>query len=121
MSSNAAAVSERMNEIKVELAEKCAQDSAFREALLSDPQGTVEAEYGLDAGTLGAIKIKPVVQDVDSIVVPIPADMSDMELSEEQLDQVAGGGVVFGVVIATVSAAATAAVVAQRTRSGRRW
>jgi hypothetical protein len=87
---------DRLLEVKTEIAEKCAQDSAFRSQLLADPNATVESEYGLEAGTLAALKLTPVVEEPGSIVLPIPPDMSEMELTDDQLDQVAGGSIWIG-------------------------
>ena len=125
MSMNPADLNERFLEIKNELAERCAQDSAFRNDLISSPNATVEKEYGLDAGALKDINMNIVVEEPGSVVVPIPPDMSEVELTDEQLDQVAGGAAFIGAVGAVagaVGAAVTAGQFVEReTRAGRRW
>jgi len=120
-----AAIDKRFHEVKDEIAQKCATDSEFRDALLANPNKTIEEEYELEPGSLSELKFQVVVEE-DSVVLPIPPDVSEMELSDEQLDQVAGGGFfTVGLTIAVIGAAAsvttTAAVVTQRTRAGRRW
>jgi len=84
-------IATRLQEIKQELAQSCATDSEFRAAFLADPRGTVEAEYGLEPGSLKDLTIDPVVEKTNCIVVPIPPDINELELTDEQLDQVAGG------------------------------
>jgi hypothetical protein len=124
MANNAAAIADRLQEVKQEIAEKCAQDSGFRSSLMADPTATVEAEYGLEKGTLGDVHLNVVVEEPGSIVLPIPPDMSEIELTDEQLDQVAGGAAFIGAVGAiagAVSATAAAGAIVQRTRAGRRW
>ena len=120
------AIAERMQEVKNEIAAKSVQDSDFRAALLSNPGATIEEEYGLEAGALSEIKMNVVVEESGSIVVPIPADMSDAELTDEQLDQVAGGfafsvALTVGVIAAGATVAVGTATVVQNTRAGRKW
>ena len=70
------------------LVAKCWADDAFKQRLLADPEGTLKAEgvaFELPAGlTLKA------VENTDKVFhVVIPAKPTD--LSDEDLDQVAGG------------------------------
>jgi len=120
-----AAFEERLHEVKSEIAQRTAQDSDFRAALLANPGSTIEEEYGLESGALADVNIQ-VVDEAGGIVIPIPQDMSEMELTDEQLDQVAGGAfftatLTAAVITASASVLTTGAVVAQRTRAGRRW
>ncbi len=91
MSANVADVGKRLQEIKSEIAHGCATDKAFRDAFLADPQGTIEAEYGLQAGALKDLTIEPAIEKANSIIVPIPEELDEAELTDEQLDMVAGG------------------------------
>ena len=87
---------ERFQQAKSEMAAKSFTDSQFRAQLIADPRGTVEKEYELPEGTLSGLNINVVEEHSGEIVLPIPA--ADMELTEEQLELVAGGFVFLGVV-----------------------
>jgi hypothetical protein len=117
-------VHERFHEVKRELADKCAADPDFRERLLADPAGTIEAEYEAPAGTFANINFK-VVEESDAVYIPIGPDMSDVELDEDQLESVAGG-VFFTATAAAWAAVGVAAVagaggIVQNSRAGRKW
>ena len=81
----------RFREVKNEIAEQCAQDSKFRQKLLDNPHSTIEEKYELPADSLKEIDFKVVVEEPGSVVIPIPPNLSEMELTDEQLDQVAAG------------------------------
>jgi hypothetical protein len=120
---------ERIIEVKNEIAQKCAQDSDFREAFISDPNSVIEAEYGLEPGSFSSVVFKPVVENKGELVFVIPPDFTEMELSDDELDQVAGGfafsiamtgAVVAGVGIGASTTVGVGAIV-QNTRAGRAW
>ena len=116
----------RIGEVKNELAQKCGTDEDFRTALIADTQGTIESEYGLEPGALEGLKISVVVEADNELIVPIGPDMSEMELSDEQLDHVAGGAAfVGGVACAVIGVIAlggpAAAYGASRARNGGNW
>lgn len=99
---NLKAISDRMGEIKNELAAKSASNPDFRRRLLSDANGTIESEYGLPAGSLKALAIEVVEEKPNTILVPIPANQSNAALTDEQLEAVAGG-VAFGTALAVAT------------------
>jgi hypothetical protein len=82
---------EQLGNIKSELANNCLQSSEFRDSLLKDPQGTIEDLYGLESGSLKDINIQIVQEEVGTVVMPIAPQTGDMELSDDQLEMVAGG------------------------------
>lgn len=104
------AIAERMESVKKELALKAAQNSAFRAELKKNPVATIEKEYSLPAGSLSQLKINVVEETPDTIVLPIPASLENAELTDEQLEAVAGGAAFVGAVVGIgVIAAATTA------------
>ena len=116
----------RIWEVKNELAQKCGTDEDFRTALIADTQGTIESEYGLEPGALEGLKISVVVEADNELIVPIGPDMSEMELSDEQLDAVAGGaafvgGVACAVIGVVALGAPAAAYGTSRARNGGNW
>jgi len=126
MTQDAQAIQERFNEVKVEIAQKCAEDNDFREALLSDTNGTIEEEYGLEKGALKDMEIVIAPEDNNKIVIAIPGDTSEMELSDDELDQVAGGfafsvALTVGVIAAGATVAVGTGTIVQNTRAGRSW
>jgi hypothetical protein len=126
MAQDVAAMTDRFTEVKSELAARCYDDSDFRKALINDANGTLEEEYGLEKGALAEFEFEIITEEGKKIVIVVPPDTSEMELSDDELDQVAGGGFfTVGLTIAVIGASAsvltTAAVVTQNTRAGRRW
>jgi hypothetical protein len=127
--SDKAKMQERFVEVKGEIAAKCAHDSDFRAALIRDPGATIEEEYGLEKGAMSEFTFNVMLEDDKTIVIPIPPDMTEAELSDDELDQVAGGfAFTAGLTIATVGLAAAvmggsvaAGAVVQGTRAGRQW
>ncbi len=67
---------------------KAAQDEAFREALLRDPKATLEAHLGLQLP--GEFKVNVVENTPSELTLVIPPKLRDA-LSDDELDQVAGG------------------------------
>ena len=69
---------------------KCWADDAFKQKLLADPVATLTAEgVAVPAG----VTVKAVEDTAQTLNLVIPA--SPTELSDEQLDVVAGGGFCF--------------------------
>ena len=68
-------------------------DDEFRKALLSDPRATLEKESGQKLPD--NLKLKVIEEDPDTIIISLPQKPKEMgekgELSEEALENVAGG------------------------------
>jgi hypothetical protein len=84
-------------EVERRIVQRSLQDDAFRQRLLSDPKAVVEEELGtrLPEG----IRVRAVEESADTIylVLPSASPLGDEggELSELQLEAVAGGGDTF--------------------------
>lgn len=71
-------------------------DRAFRQALLTDPHRTIEQTFGIRIPAEYRLRFVERAPDVDALIV-LPdfdagaAGASDDELSDEDLEQVAGG------------------------------
>jgi len=81
----------QQQQLKVSVAQLAANSQEFREALLNDPKATIEELLEAGAGAMDGVDIEVVVEQPGKLVFTIGADMSDTELSDELLDQVAGG------------------------------
>lgn len=117
-------VAERIHKVKEEVAVQAVQDDDFREALMRNPTAALCEEYGLEPSFFENISVRVEVENPNEVVIVIPAEAAEEELSDEQLEAVAGGaafiaGVAAGA--AVVSAAAAAGTIVQNTRAGRRW
>ena len=66
---------------------KAHRDPAFRKQLISNPKATVE---GILGSSLGSVSVA-VVQDTDSLITMVIPPAATDELSEDQLEAVAGG------------------------------
>jgi hypothetical protein len=84
---------------------KAWRDASFRDALLQDPAAALQQELGI---TLPAdVSIRVEAEDAHTQYIVLPHLLSDLELSDEQLEQVAGGE---GLVAMAVSMVAITAV-----------
>lgn len=92
---------------QLQLIAKAWHDSSFKQSLLADPKATVEREFG--AGLPAGVSLKVLAEDSANRYLVLPPALNDLELSDEQLEQVAGGetffiatALVLGLVTATV-------------------
>lgn len=121
---NTQKIAERISKVKDEVAVQAAQDPEFRAALLRDPKAALAEEYGLDASFFAGFSVRVVAEGPNELVLTIPPAVSEGELSDEQLEGVAGGAAFIAAVAAgaaVVSAVAAAGTIAQNTRAGRSW
>lgn len=95
----------KLAETQAQLVAKAWQDEAFKQRLLRDPKGAVGQELGV--GLPAEITLQAYVEDADHQYLILPPAMEDLELTDEQLERVAGGEVV-SVMAAEGSVVATA-------------
>src|SRR4026208_2078354 len=65
-----------------------AENPKYRAALLSNPKGTIEKQLNT---SLGAVTVKAVADTADTVHVVIPYAAAEGELSDADLERVAGG------------------------------
>jgi hypothetical protein len=75
-------------EVQDLLAKFATENPKYREALIRDPKGIVEKQLNT---SLGNVKVKAVVETADTSYVVIPYLASEGELSDADLEKVAGG------------------------------
>ena len=70
------------------LAKFATENPKYREALIKDPKGMIEKQF---ATSLGNTNVKAVVETADTTYVVIPHVAKEGELSDADLEKVAGG------------------------------
>ncbi len=75
-------------EVQDLLAKFAIENPRYREALISDPKAIVEKQLNT---SLGSVQVKSVVETADMTYVVIPYLPSEGELSDADLERVAGG------------------------------
>jgi hypothetical protein len=79
-------------EFELQLIEKAWKDAAFRQALLTDPQGAVESELGAKLPAGLQVKVLAETPDTFYLVLPANPDRAPAgQLTDQQLEAVAGG------------------------------
>jgi hypothetical protein len=80
-------------EMERTLVQRSLQDDSFRQRLLDDPKAAVEQELG--SGLPEGVEIRALEESADTIYLVLPlrsADLQTGEISDEDLEGVAGGG-----------------------------
>jgi hypothetical protein len=75
-------------EVQDLLAKFATENPRYREALISDPKAIVEKQLNT---SLGSVQVKSVVETADTTYVVIPYLAAEGELSDADLELVAGG------------------------------
>ena len=76
-------------EFEAKLFEKAQTDQAFRKRLLADPKATVSGELGVPIPD--GITIRVIEDDSATVTFVLPPNAATEELSDAELDAVAGG------------------------------
>jgi|SRR5215472_10644280 len=99
-------------DLETALIEKCWKDPEFKKAVVRDPRGVLEQRAGRKLPPNFKIFIHEEDANTLHLTIP-PAPSSLTELSEDDLEKVAGGteiGFATGIILATASAALVTAV-----------
>jgi hypothetical protein len=83
-------------------------DTRFKQALLQNPNAVVEREFG--APLPAEVTLRVVAEDAHTQYLVLPPALSDLELSDAQLEQVAGGEFVIAVPVTMFVSLTVAAV-----------
>jgi len=75
-------------EVQDLLAKFATENPRYRQALISDPKAIVEKQLNT---SLGSVKVKSVVETADTTYIVVPYLAVDGELSDSDLEKVAGG------------------------------
>jgi hypothetical protein len=78
-------------ELQAELLERAVRDAAFRRALVSDPRGVLEREFGVTIPETVQLSVLEESPRNLYLVLPPARSSTDRELSDTELDGVAGG------------------------------
>ncbi|MFN8059110.1 MAG: NHLP leader peptide family RiPP precursor [Vicinamibacterales bacterium] len=65
-----------------------AESPKYRQALITDPKSVIEKQLGT---SLGSTIVKAVVENADTVYVVVPHVPAEGELSDADLEKVAGG------------------------------
>jgi hypothetical protein len=77
--------------IERELSAKAWQDDAFLEELRRNPKAVIAREYGVQVPD--TLNLKVIEETPDTLYIRLSNNPANFELSDEQLEQVAGGEV----------------------------
>ena len=106
MSEAGAAPSMTKRDLEVALVEKCWKDPEFKKQILSDPKGMLERLVGKKLP--GDVKIFVHEENAETLHFSLPPTPTNAtELSDEDLEKVAGGTELIAVLSVTVAAALT--------------
>jgi hypothetical protein len=78
--------------IEAWLIDKSSKDQAFRQALLADPKGTLGREWGIDLPAGITVTVVEETPGSYHLVLPAAPASPSQELSDQELESVAGGG-----------------------------
>jgi hypothetical protein len=88
----AAASNRPRRELEARLIEQASKDETFRRALVADPRGTLERELGVKVPEGFRLTVLEETPTRRYLVLPPAATGREGELSDAELEAVAGGG-----------------------------
>jgi hypothetical protein len=85
------------DDIRNRLIAKAWEDDAFKKALVENPKATIEKELEVTLPADLNIRVFEETRDTICLVLPVnPDDLPEAQISEEELDAVAGGALASG-------------------------
>ena len=116
MSEAGAAPSMTKRDLEVALVEKCWKDPEFKKQILADPKGMLERHIGTKLP--GDLKIFVHEENAETLHFSLPpAPTNTMELSDEDLEKVAGGTEIVAALSITLTAVLSVAGVVGSARA----
>ena len=98
---------------------KAWEDAQFKSALVTNPKSAIHSATGLAVpDNVNIVVNDQTNEDIIYLNIPPKPDFDSMELTDEQLEQVAGGEVAFAIL--TLSIAASALVIGTAVNNERR-
>lgn len=82
---------DKRKQFEQQIIEKAIKDQSFRQQLLDDPKGVIEKEFGLKIPESVEVKVLEENANTFYIVLPGSNKSSEMELTDAELNTVAGG------------------------------
>ena len=81
---------EKVQDLEARLTAKAREDEAFKQTLLSDPKAVIAGELGREFPA--GLEIEVLEETATKIYLVLPAKSSEGELSDAQIEAIAGGG-----------------------------
>jgi len=75
------------NELRSQITQKLIEDESFKAAFMKDPKNAIKSTFGIELPA--TVDIKTLEESADSITIIVPKTSN--ELSDSELDKVAGG------------------------------
>ena len=82
---------ERRNQLEAQLIERASRDRGFRQELMRDPRGLIGRELGLEIPPTVDIRVVEESTTASYLVLPPAPAASGQQLSDHDLEAVAGG------------------------------
>lgn len=79
------------NEMQAQLIERATRDPSFRKELMADPRGVIRREFGVDVPDSVDIQVVEDSPTTSYLVLPAAEATAGQQLSDDELEAVAGG------------------------------